>query len=218
MKKILITSGGTQEFIDEVRILTNISTGNLGAHIAESFSQDENCQVTYVYASGASMPPLMTKQGKENTIAIKIYTVADLMYVLEYQVPKHDVIIHAMAVSDFSFLPLTEKLSSNSPANFIESLKKRICVTPKVLNYIKEWNPKIILVSFKFEVGLTHEELVKRALKSATSAESDIVIANDKHEMDAHYSHIAYAITPDGKETYLTSKLKIAEYLYKTLK
>jgi len=37
MKKILITSGGTREYIDDVRVLTNISTGKLGAKIAETF-------------------------------------------------------------------------------------------------------------------------------------------------------------------------------------
>ena len=35
--KILITSGGTTEYIDDVRVLTNISTGRLGAQIGTCF-------------------------------------------------------------------------------------------------------------------------------------------------------------------------------------
>jgi len=35
--KVLITSGGTREYIDDVRVLTNISTGKLGATIANTF-------------------------------------------------------------------------------------------------------------------------------------------------------------------------------------
>jgi len=33
--KILITSGGTREYIDDVRVLTNLSSGRLGAVIAD---------------------------------------------------------------------------------------------------------------------------------------------------------------------------------------
>lgn len=44
MKKILITSGGTREYIDEVRVLTNISSGKLGAKIAEAF-----CDANYTH-------------------------------------------------------------------------------------------------------------------------------------------------------------------------
>ncbi|MGZ7242311.1 phosphopantothenoylcysteine decarboxylase domain-containing protein, partial [Streptococcus pyogenes] len=35
--KILITSGGTRESIDQVRSITNHSTGQLGKQIAERF-------------------------------------------------------------------------------------------------------------------------------------------------------------------------------------
>ena len=44
MKKILISSGGTREHVDEIRVLTNISSGKLGAKIAEAF-----CDANYTH-------------------------------------------------------------------------------------------------------------------------------------------------------------------------
>ena len=55
-----------------------------------------------------------------------------------------DVVIHSMAVSDFGFKPISEKLKSNDPDAFIESLKIRIFKTPKILSQIKKW---IILIN-----------------------------------------------------------------------
>lgn len=39
--RILITSGGTSEKIDDVRAITNHSSGKLGKAIAESFAKDD---------------------------------------------------------------------------------------------------------------------------------------------------------------------------------
>ena len=74
--------------------------------------------------------------------------------------PHAPAVIHAMAISDFSFKPITTKLKSNDPGAFINSLRDRITVSPKVISYIKKWNPDVTLVSFKFEVDQTTEQLI----------------------------------------------------------
>ena len=76
---------------------------------------------------------------------------------MEEEVPKNDIIIHAMAVSDFGFKrDGAMKLKSNNPEAFIEHLRQNIIVNPKVISYIKKWNPNCKLVGFKFEVRQTH--------------------------------------------------------------
>lgn len=89
---------------------------------------------------------------------------------------KLDVVIHPMAVSDFGFRPIETKLKSNDPEAFIESMRERIFKNPKILSHIKEWNPNCFLISFKFEDGTTHDELVKIASESQKNNDSDIVI------------------------------------------
>lgn len=94
--KILITSGGTTEKIDQVRGITNHSTGRLGKQIAERFLAAQH-QVTLVTTASAVKPP---KQ--EGLSTVEISTVADLIETLEPLVKTHDVLIHSMAVSDYT--------------------------------------------------------------------------------------------------------------------
>lgn len=233
MKKVLITSGGTREFIDDVRVLTNISTGKLGAKIAEKFyHSDEDFEIHYITPKGAKKPdPTFTikrfigdKWGKqmfkikENYFEYEISDVQSVYNIMEKLVPQMDIIIHCMAVSDFGFKPCSTKLKSNDPMAFIESLKERIYQTPKILKEIKKWNPTCKLVSFKFEVGLTNEKLIEIATNSGKDNGCDLVIANDKTEMNKEKNHIGYAIQPDGKVENIKGKEKIAEYIFNYLK
>jgi phosphopantothenate---cysteine ligase (CTP) len=228
MKKILITSGGTREYIDDVRVLTNISSGKLGANIANYFlkqniierhkEHDIKYQIHYVSSNTSEKPHLINRTFIVSEY--KQYNVTDVQSVytlMEELVPQMDIVIHCMAVSDFGFKPCSTKLKSSDPLAFIDSLKDRIYKTPKILPMIKKWNPNCKLVSFKFEVNLPHEELIQIAKDSMLSGGSDIVIANDKTEMVNNKSHIAYGLY-NNEEVKLNSKDEISEFLYDLLK
>lgn len=208
--KILITSGGTTEYIDDVRVLTNISTGKLGAIIAEKLTIIGH-EIFYVHAKNAALP---------NTLGVHLHQIKDvdsLFKKMEEIVPNVDVVIHCMAVSDFGFIPSNIKLKSNDPQAFIDSLRDRIKINPKVLSNIKTWNSKCFLISFKFEVNQTHENLVKIARESMLKNCCDIVVANDKNEMVQSKSHIAYILKRDGSEIRVESKHEIANSLAKII-
>ena len=203
MKKVLITSGGTKEYIDGVRVLTNISSGKLGATIATLLSNN-GFEIHFVYVKGSEIPNI-----SENLDGywhppinnIHFYSVTDVTSVYETMgklVPEIDVVIHAMSVSDFGFRPINTKLKSDDIDGFIESMRERIFKNPKILSHIKEWNPNCFLISFKFEDGTTHEELINIASESQRKNNSDIVIANDKKEMNTKNMHIAYFLK-DGE-------------------
>lgn len=230
MKKVLITSGGTREYIDDVRVLTNISSGKLGSVIADRYLSENkfarhaepevNYEVHYVYAKG-SMLPMQTK-GIWSNRSLKLHEVTDVQSVydtLKVLVPQMDIVIHCMAVSDFGFKPYSTKLKSNDPQAFIESLKERIYQTPKILSEIPEWNPHCDLVSFKFEVSLEHDELIRIASESGWNNGCELVIANDKAEMIKEGKHIAYAIPIEpfyeiGPVTRIEDKESIAEFIF----
>jgi phosphopantothenate-cysteine ligase len=95
--KILVTSGGTTEKIDEVRKIKNTATGRLGALIAEEFSAQSNAEITYLCGEGAIIP-----QGNKLKI-VKIESVSELTQTLTKLLTenKFDAVIHAMAVSDY---------------------------------------------------------------------------------------------------------------------
>jgi len=211
-KKILVTSGGTQEYIDDVRVLTNISSGRLGAIIAEKLAEDYGAEVHYVHARTAVMPGIIPTgiQCKFH----KVTTAMEAFSVMMSLVPEMDAVIHCMAVSDFTFKrDRALKCKSANPQAFIDFMRDTITVNPKIISEIKNWNPKVKLIGFKFEVGLDHEELLALAQSSIQKNGCDMVIANDKLEMIRERTHVAYAVLPDDNTNVvkMMGKEKIAE-------
>ena len=96
MPNILITSGGTAERIDDARSITNHSTGLLGREIAYAFAR-EGCKIIYIRGQNAPRPDL------PHIREIVIDDVASLETAVNdiFENYEIDIIIHAMAVSDF---------------------------------------------------------------------------------------------------------------------
>ena len=194
MKTVLITSGGTREYIDDVRIITNISSGKLGAMLADEFHYN-GWRIIHVAAKYSVIPHIASELPDEEYKLIEVNTAIEAEQAIKDNVGQADAVIHAMAVSDFGCKtdnPI--KLKSNDLDAFIDHLRDNMFVNPKILPKIKKWNPNTFLVSFKFEVGKTHDELMQIAIDSMTKANADAVVANDKMEMMQNKSHVAYLI------------------------
>lgn len=219
---ILITSGGTSEKIDRVRSITNHSTGRLGKIIAETFL-DKGDQVTLV-----TTPKAVRPAAHPNLTIVQIENVAELLEILEPLVHTHDVLIHAMAVSDYTPVymtgleavaaspDMTEFLNKTNSESKISSqddiqvlfLKK----TPKIISLVKKWNPDIRLIGFKLLVDVSKEELLETARTSLIKNQAEIIVANDLTDISNHV-HKAYLVRNDTV-TLAQSKEEIAQLLY----
>lgn len=193
-KKILITSGGTREYIDDIRVVTNISSGALGAKIAESFYA-AGCQVFFVHAKHSVQPIVMEGISDSSRIAsFPVISAQDLHDTMKTLLTafKIDAVIHSAAVSDFTFKHRgAVKLSSSSTKDFIEYMRQTITKTPKIISKVKKWSPKSVLVGFKFTVDKGEDELAQIAAKMGNKAGCDFVIANDKERMKEARNHLA---------------------------
>jgi phosphopantothenoylcysteine synthetase/decarboxylase len=228
-KNIMVTSGGTREYIDDVRVVTNISTGALGAKIAEELYR-RGAKVHYIHGQNARMPDLEygISEGTFNSYPIK--TCADLYDGMHALIPAFgmDAVIHSAAVSDFTFNRDGEvKLSSEDEEGFIEYMRKTITRNPKIIQEIKGWRPETILIGFKFTVGKTYKELIGIAHASGKKSNCDAVFANDKSMITATRDHIGYLVNISNKinfDTPLEVKGKehiaaaISEYLEEAFK
>jgi len=216
MKKILITSGGTIEPIDDVRVITNISTGSMGATIADAMVQAPTVEkIYYIHASNAKLPDAVYTEHISHKIElIEANRTMDVLARMEELVPKVDVVIHAMAISDFGFKNETAtKLKSSDPQAFIDYMRDNIIINPKIVKQVKVMNPDVKLVSFKFEVNKTEEELLNIACASMEGSNSDYVVANDKKDMEGG-RYIGYVIDGFTKGyDKVNSKQEVAEYL-----
>ena len=219
---ILITSGGTSEKNRHVRSITNHSTGRLGKIIAETFL-DKGDQVTLV-----TTPKAVRPAAHPNLTIVQIENVAELLESLEPLIHTHDVLIHAMAVSDYTPVymtgleavatspDMTEFLNKTNSESKISSqddvqvlfLKK----TPKIISLVKKWNPAIRLIGFKLLVNVTKEELLKTARASLIKNQAEIIVANDLTEI-SNQEHRAYLVGKDTV-TQAQSKEEIAQLLY----
>lgn len=219
---ILITSGGTSEKIDQVRSITNHSTGQLGKIISEQFLE-AGFSVTLVTTPTAAQPnahPRLTK--------VIINDVAELQTVLEKETPTHQVLIHAMAVSDYSpvymsgfqavkeatnleqFLQQTNqepKISSEEEYQIL-FLKKN----PKLISLVKTWNPNIRLVGFKLLVDVAQDQLLSVARASLKKNQAEMIVANDLRDIQDG-KHRAYLVSNQDVQIAET-KSDIAQKIY----
>ena len=219
---ILITSGGTSEKIDRVRSITNHSTGQLGKIIAETFL-DKGDQVTLV-----TTPKAVRPAAHPNLTIVQIENVAELLETLEPLVHTHDVMIHAMAVSDYTPVYMTgleDAAASSDLAEFLDKTNSESKIssqddvqvlflkkTPKIISLIKKWNPDIRLIGFKLLVDVSDEELLKTARASLVKNQAEIIVANDLTEI-SNQEHKAYLVGNDTV-TQAQSKEEIAQLLY----
>jgi phosphopantothenoylcysteine decarboxylase/phosphopantothenate--cysteine ligase len=204
-QKFLVTAGGTREKIDEVRFLTNRSSGKMGAAIAEALFL-RGAEVLLIRAKDAVKPRYVIKEALFETSA-------ELHDLIKDNVKDYDTIFHAAAVSDFQVAkPQAGKISSNEA--FTLEMKPQI----KIVDHIKEWNPNIKLIAFKATVGKDEKEMIELAKQKLKASDADAVIANDKNAFESDTNEVL-VILPNGnsKEIRRASKQIIAENIIEYL-
>ena len=197
-KNIIVTAGGTTEPIDDVRVITNRSSGKMGIAIAE------NC-----FLRGADVLLLRSETSVEPRYGIneKLFDSADsLQQLLKTHVPDADICIHVAAVSDFQVKhKVPGKISSARP------LPLELEPRSKILDSIKSYNPHIFLVAFKAEWGVTDEKLAALATSRLAGAKADLIVANDVGRPDQGFQaeeNEVLVITKDGKSTHIKKAAK----------
>ncbi|HEM6399192.1 TPA: phosphopantothenate--cysteine ligase [Streptococcus suis] len=223
--KLLITSGGTSEAIDQVRAITNHASGNLGKIIAEQALRIGH-KVTLVTTKQAVKP-----EPQKNLTIIEISNVESLKSTLEPLVKTHHALIHSMAVSDYTPVYMTGLKEVEATEDISSLLNKKnaetkisskddyqvlfLKKTPKVISYVKKWNPAIQLIGFKLLVDVPKEELFAVARQSIERNGADYIVANDLTDIKGN-QHIAYLVDKTS-EVQATTKEEIAQLILKTL-
>ncbi|HFI0612070.1 TPA: phosphopantothenate--cysteine ligase [Streptococcus suis] len=223
--KLLITSGGTSEAIDQVRSITNHASGNLGKIIAEQALRIGH-EVTLVTTKQAVKP-----EPQQHLTIIEISNVESLQSTLEPLVKTHHALIHSMAVSDYTPVYMTGLEEVQATVDIASLLDKKnaeskisskddyqvlfLKKTPKVISYVKKWNPSIKLIGFKLLVDVPKEELFAVARQSIERNGADYILANDLKDIGEN-QHIAYLVDKT-REIQAQTKDEIAQLILNTL-
>ncbi len=236
MKKIIITAGGTSEKIDNVRKITNSSSGKLGMTIANHLLKENDDLIIYYVCSKNSLRPL-DKRIKvieiDDTISLK-NKIENLLLN-----EKIDYFIHSMAVSDYMTDYVTtierikasikntsnleeafsniEIINGNKISSYEDNLVIVLKQTPKIISIIKDLSPQTYLVGFKLLDGVSKEELISVAKKLRDKNKCDLVVANDLATI-RNGEHIAYIIDKNNEIEESHGKDDIAKKLVRRMK
>lgn len=235
MKKFIITAGGTSERIDNVRKITNSSSGKLGMLIADCLLKERNDILIYYVCSKNSL-----RSSDDRVHVLEVEGTLDLKNTLEDLLLSNEInyFIHSMAVSDYmtdfvtNLSNIKESITKSSnideafenieaiKGNKISSYEDNLVVvlkpTPKIISIIKNLSPSTYLVGFKLLDGVSKLELINTAKKLRDKNRCDLVVANDLSSI-RNGEHIAYIIDNDNNVEEAHGKIKIAEYIVRRL-
>jgi phosphopantothenoylcysteine decarboxylase/phosphopantothenate--cysteine ligase len=196
--RVLVTSGGTAEPIDGVRVLTNTSTGRTGAGIAGHLA---GCGHEVVLLRARTAVPAA---GCREEI---FFTFAELDAALSRLLGREhfDAVIHAAAVGDFGIEAVVVGDRSGPPgAAKLESgaapVTLRLRSNPKLVDSLRarSRNPALQVVAFKLTNGATAAaaDLAVRTLFGHSGA--DWVVHNDLASRAAGDDFPAHLHGPGG--------------------
>lgn len=170
-KKVLVTAGGTIEYIDPVRVISNLSSGKTGISIARE-AKARGADVTLVFGHGSSK-----FEGFNDARIINVNTSEDMLNAVRQELSssEYNVGIFAAAVSDYTLADKSNiKLKSDSPY-----LDLRLSPTKKIIEEVRDLSNRMFLVGFKAECNIPCSVLIERAYERLMNARCDMVVAND---------------------------------------
>ena len=200
-KKILITAGPTWVAIDQVRVISNLASGETGFILADKFRK-LGFEVTLLLGPGNFY------QRKQTGIKLKNFKYFQELAELldkELKYGNYAAIIHAAAVADYA----PRKVIQSKVNSLRKSWQINLVPTRKLINGFKKYQPNLFSVGFKFQPNANKDRLIKDADALLKSADLDLVVANS----NKNKGYQAYIL--DGRNNYgpFLNKTKMAIYL-----
>ena len=162
-KRVLITSGPTQEAIDSVRYISNHSSGKMGSALAKAAFR-MGAQVTVVAGPQAEPLPLGV-DARHVKSAIEMHEIAMTI------APECDLIIGVAAIADYRVKnPVSGKLRRNE-----ESLHLELVPNPDIIASLAKAAPHAIVIGFAAEPTDEIEVAKEKVLRKGLTA----IAAND---------------------------------------
>jgi phosphopantothenoylcysteine synthetase/decarboxylase len=179
--KCVVTAGPTYEPLDEVRRLTNSSTGKLGTGLANHLAGlgHEVILLSGYYA---------VHRGEAKARRVETFTTAaDLRAQLQSLSSQGiGAVFHAAAVSDFTFGAVWERNASGELARRSDKkistrkgqLLAELKPTPKIISELRGWFPQAFLVGWKFELDGDRAGAIEAAKEQLASNRTNACVIN----------------------------------------
>lgn len=162
-KTVLITSGATREYMDDVRFISNPSTGKTGYYLAlEALSR----AAKVIFITGeASLAPT----GLDNCTVITAVSASMMHKAVMKNIGKADIMIGAAAVGDFTLKRVKGKMERKN------SLSLKLEPTVDIIASAAAKNKKCFFAGYSAEAGMKKG----RALRKMKQKGIDMIVFND---------------------------------------
>ncbi|MEO3705389.1 bifunctional phosphopantothenoylcysteine decarboxylase/phosphopantothenate--cysteine ligase CoaBC [Trichormus azollae] len=203
-KQILISAGGTREYLDPVRFIGNPSTGKMGLGLAQA-ALHRGAKVTLVHCPASWDVPL----GVEG---IEVVSADHMQQVMLERLANADIIVMSAAVADIKPKEYsTEKLPKQSlPENL------PLAPVPDIVAELgKRKQPHQLLIGFATQTG----NIITPAREKLQRKQLDAIVANPIDKTDSGFgsdNNQAVFLDKQGREVEIPacSKLEMAHYLF----
>ncbi len=171
-RRLVITAGGTQEAIDPVRYVGNISSGKMGYALAEA-ARDRGATVTLVAAPTALPAPY-------GVTLVPVRSATQMRDAVLEACNTADAIVMAAAVADFQ--PPTVAGQKIKKRDGMDGLTLELVRTPDILAELKP--RRLVKVGFAAETN----DLLANAREKLERKGLDLIAANDVTATDAGFA------------------------------
>jgi phosphopantothenoylcysteine synthetase/decarboxylase len=201
----LITAGGTREYIDPVRFISNASSGKMGYALAQA-ALSRGHRVTLI--TTVDTPKLKTQNSKLKTVNVE--SAAQMFAAVKKFFYKCDCLIMAAAVADYT--PARQSKTK------IKKSKKTLTIKLKPTADILKWAGKLKTQNSKLKtkivVGFALEDknLKANAEKKLKEKNLDIIIANKPDSIGSEKAALDIKIAAGRwQKLKLTTKQSVAK-------
>jgi len=207
-KTFLVTAGPTREPVDEVRFISNYSSGKMGYALAEE-GRERGAQVLLISGPTSLASPRGMK-------VVRVETAAQMRSRVLEGFGESDGVIMTAAVANFRPASQAQgKIKKGTKQKFVLELKK----TRDILKELGEKKERRILVGFCAET----ENLEEEARRKLMDKNLDLVVANDVSQSGAGFevdTNIALLIDRKGGRVSLPrmSKRELARIIWDKIK
>jgi phosphopantothenoylcysteine synthetase/decarboxylase len=182
-KHFLITAGGTREYIDPVRFISNASSGKMGYALAQAVAKAGH-KVTLITSPTFLTPPKVVK-------LIKTVSADDMFKAVKANFSKCDCLIMAAAVSDYKPVKKSKIKIKKSAKDLIIKLKP----TVDILKWAgKNKKKNQVIIGFALE----DKNLRKNAEKKLKEKKLNMIIANLPSAIGAEKSMVQIKTPQQG--------------------
>jgi phosphopantothenate---cysteine ligase (CTP) len=169
--RIVVTCGPSYEPIDEVRRITNFSTGKLGAWLSEEFAAEGN-RVQCLRGDMATWPaprsPVEVIQFSTNDhLLARFETLENRDQV--------DAVLHAAALADFT---VRRETSARKICSRSGELTLTLIPATKLISRLRVLFPNARIVGWKYELDGNREDVIRRGLSQIADNQTNACILN----------------------------------------